>query len=930
MAPFRGSPARIPTYNGPVIFARVVGAAVCLLGAAAFGQQYTISTFAGGALLATGQAGLHVPLVRPQGVATDLSGNVFFASNNCILRLDQGGVLTRVAGTGRPGYGGDGGPAVNAQLSGPVGVAVDTTGTVYIGDTGNHRVRKVSPAGVISTIAGTGVPGFFGDGRSATAAEVASPSGLALDVAGNLYLADAGNGRVRKITAAGIISTVAGNGGFGFSGDGGPAVNAAMSLPRGVAVDGSGNIYITDENERVREVSGGIISTVAGNGTYGYSGDGGAATKAALAAPNAVAIDKAGNLLIADGNNNRVRKVDSGGTITTVAAGSGIVSPSGLAVDASGNLYVADQTANIILKVSPDGSIETVAGTGTASSGDGQPATQAQLSSPSGVAFDSSGNVFIADSTSNTVRMVSPDGIIKTVAGNPLPGGTGDGGPAVGAFLFLPLGIAVDGKGNLYIAESGTSRIRMVTPAGTISTVAGNGTAGYAGDGGPAPLAKLNAPFGVAVDKSGNLYIADYDNYRIRKVTPDGIISTVAGNGIAGYAGDGGRAVDAEINVPTGVAVDNAGNIYIADAINERIRRVTPGGIISTVAGNGGAIYSGDGSLAVNASMFYPSSVSVDGAANLYIVDTGGRRIRMVTPSGTIQTVGGNGISGYTGDGGPATSAEFTALTSVAATDSGAVFAADAASNAVRLLQAAPSITAGGVVAADSSSNTIASGEWISIFGSNLAPLAGSWNGSFGTSLEGTTVKVDGRPAYVSYAGPNQINVQVPDDTTLGTVQVVVTTAGGRATSSATLAQKAPSFLLLDGKHVAGIILRFDGSGNFGGGTYDIIGPTGTALGYPSTPARAGDVIELFALGLGATNPAVHAGQAYTGAAPTAEPVTVLLNGLSVTPTFAGLSGAGLYQINLVIPPGAGSGDVALKALVGGAQTQAGVVVSLQ
>ena len=239
-------------------------------------------------------------------------------------------------------------------------------------------------------------------------------------------------------------------------------------------------------------------------------------------------------------------------------------------------------------------------------------------------------------------------------------------------------------------------------------------------------------------------------------------------------------------------------------------------------------------------------------------------------------------------------------------------------------------VTPGGIVPLDSPTNTIAPGEWVSIYGTNLATATATWKGDFPTSLDGTSVTIDGKAAYLAFVSPTQINLQAPDDTITGTVPVVVSSALGTAAGNATLAPFAPSFFLLDSQHVSGIILRSDGSGAYGGGTYDILGPTGSQLGYPTVAAKAGDIVELFATGLGPTNPSVAAGSAFSSAAPTANPVSVLINGTSVSPAFAGLSSAGLYQINLTVPTGLGTGDVPLQLSVGGVPAQSGVVVSLQ
>jgi uncharacterized protein (TIGR03437 family) len=660
-----------------------------------------------------------------------------------------------------------------------------------------------------------------------------------------------------------------------------------------VAIDSSGNLYISDTNwgDVFKVTPSGTITIFAGNSTTGFSGDGGLATSASLSWASGVATDSSGNVYIGDYNNYRLRVVNAAGTISTIA------------------------------------------GSGTGSFGNGGPATSAGVNWPTGVALDSSGNLYVAETAGMMIRKVTPGGTISTAAGAGTAGYTGDGGAATAAQLKNPQGVAVDSSGNLYLADTSNNVIRKVTAAGTISTVAGTGAAGFSGDGGAATGARLNQPGSVAVDSAGNLYIADSVNYRIRKVTTDGRISTIAGNGSRAYSGDGGPATSASISYPYNIALDAGGNLYIADYNNHRIRKVTPGGTISTVAGNGTQGFSGDGGPATAAELNYPAGVTADASGNLFIADGYNQRIRMVTPAGTISTVAGNGNAGYSGDGGAATSASLNYPHALAVGSAGKVYFADTDSGVIRELTPntpTPSISSGGVVPVYSAVNTVQPGEWVSIYGEDLASTTAVWNSDFPTSLGGTSVTIDGKPAYLWYVSPGQINVQVPDDTKTGSAPVVVTTAAGSATSSVTLAAVAPAFLLLDSKHVTGIILRSNGTGAYGGGTYDVIGPTGNSLGYPTVAARAGDVVELYATGFGPTNPAVPAGHAFSGAAWAVDAVNVKIGSWNVTPSFAGLSGAGLVQINLTIPGGQGTGDVPLVATVGGSQTPTGVVITLQ
>jgi sugar lactone lactonase YvrE len=644
-------------------------------------------------------------LNAPTNIAFDPSGNLFIVDtqDNRIRKIDAQGIITTVAGTGDEGYSGDGGPAVLAELNFPRCVVFDRLGNFYINDTGS--IRKVDTKGIITTVAGTGILGFSGDGGPATSAQIGFPFGLVVDSSGNLYAADQLAHRVRKVDTRGIITTVAGTGVAGFSGEAGPATAAQLNTPRGLAMDSSGNLYIGDtNNRRVRKVdTAGIITTVAGTGVAGFSGDGGSATSAQLNGLFGVAMDSSGTLYIADRNNNRVRKVNTDGIITTVA-GTGVAGFSGdggsataaqinlprsMAVDSAGNLYIADSNNNRIRKVATTGLITSVAGTGAALfSGDGGPAIAAELNNTFGMAFDSARNLYFADLFNHRVRRVDTKGIVTTVAGTGVAGFRGDGGLASAAQLSRPRGIAVDSSGNLYILDTGNHRIRKVAANGIITSVAGTGVAGFSGDGGPATAAQLNTPIGITVDSSGNLYIADFINNRIRKVATDGIMTTVAGTGAAGFSGDGGSATGAQLNRPLGIAVDSAGNIYFGDSVNNRVRKIDTKGIITTVAGTGVAGFLGDGGLATAAQLDIPAGVALDLSGNLYIADSNNSHIRKVDTQGIITIAAGPGVSmtGSKGDGGPATSAKMDTPLGIAFDPSGNLYIADQFNNRIRRL----------------------------------------------------------------------------------------------------------------------------------------------------------------------------------------------------------------------------------------------------
>ncbi len=1071
-------------------------------------QNGIITTVAGNG--SYGYSGDDVPatstrLSSIRGLALGADGSLYIAdtNNHRIRRVSPDGIITTVAGNGTGGYDGDGALATTARLSSPADVAVGPDGSLYIADTNNHRIRRVSPDGIITTVAGNGTAGYAGDNGSATGARLYSPYGVQVGIDGALYIADLNNRRIRRVSSAGIITTIAGTGTYGYSGDGGPATNARFGSPVDLAVGADGSIYVVDTDYHVvRRIStSGYISTLAGTGSASYTGDGGPATSANLYYPYGLGIAADGALYIADRSNARVRRlaapeltlsgriVDADGTglnnvsmsingallnhsysinsnaqgdftlygqrvdrssqsatltlqatygpaqvtktvsasvdyvqpqwltvpitidqrglqvsgsisntligqpltgpansvsvsiagaeicttqtdasgqyncpqvlttsralsVTTVVSGtwgtavltsavdrsavggvttltqaipatpttlhiggfvrnpdgtpvsglqvraeglssysssSGVtdsngeygldvvlqagissgnirlrVQGSGLNIESTlpfsnvplnqlttishdigalvlrGSIFVASQpslrlhdtsaqvsvaangvqlcsaavfarygtydcpgitltqtlpltleytvsgawgqqtinvpltstaaplivhdlaisptvlrmtgqvqnsggsaqpsypvaaygpalvepvtgfsnstgtytlyallrssaltgsldliaggeptpltlsgitagavntlTTTLTINAGPELVIDTLAGTGSSGSGgDGGPASQAQLGYVRGASVDQAGNLYFADNATR-VRRIAPDGTISTIAGSANYGYSGDGGPATAAELNTPTDVVVGPEGSLYIADAGNRRIRRITPDGIITTFAGTGSYGYSGDGGPATAAQLASMEGLAIGPDGSLYIADSDYGRIRRITPDGIITTFAGTGSYSYSGDGGPATAAAFRSPADVAVGPDGSVYIADRYNQRIRRVAPNGIISTVAGTGSAGFGGDGGLATSAYLYYPQAVAVDDAGNLYIGDGNNRRVRRVSSVGIITTIAGTGSGGYSGDGGPARNARIYTTNALLIDYSGALIVSD-------------------------------------------------------------------------------------------------------------------------------------------------------------------------------------------------------------------------------------------------------------
>ena len=571
-----------------------------------------------------------------------MEGNLLIADvgNSRIRKVDASGKITTVAGNGILGYSGDGGPATQASLSDAQGVFGDAYSNIYIADSGNNVVRVVDAAGVIHTVAGTPGSGFTssGDGGPATSASIYFPLGVVADNQGSFYVADS-TGRVRKIDSTGTNTTFAGNGQFpsiGNTGRGGPATGASLGQPLNLLIS-NGKLYISTIAAYIWAVdlNDQIANIIAGTGVQGFGGDGQSALSAAFNEPWGMAVNAAGDLIVADSWNARAREIShSNQIVSTIAGGflgdgalavdSGldVVQGGGIAFDANGNLYIADSQNNRVRKVSTDGVITTFAGTGiSAYLGDGDPASSASLSDPTSVAVDAGGEVFIADSGNGVVRKVDTNGTISTFA---RPGFFG-----AGLFSGTFAGLAADRAGNLYVSD-GIFDVWKIDSFGNFTLFAGTMFGiGFNGDGIPATQAELNFPAGLAVDSLGNVYIAEWFGPRVRKVDTSGIISTVAGNGASGFNGDGIPATAASLFEPTDVALDGAGNLYISDWINFRIRVVDNSGIIHTFAGCGKQNFNGDGLPAAQTNIA-PTSVAVSPQGLIYMTDEGSFRVRRV------------------------------------------------------------------------------------------------------------------------------------------------------------------------------------------------------------------------------------------------------------------------------------------------------------
>ena len=652
-----------------------------ILSAPALGQSYIFTTLAGLPIDASpgraDGAGSDARFNYPSGVAVDDAGNVYVAdSGNALVRkISPNGVVTTLAGSGT--FGSADGTGSSAQFGFPAGIAVDTEGVVYIADSTLGSIRRITPAGVVTTLAGATSQYSYGstDGAGQNA-KFNGPSGVAVDASGLVYVADSNNHTIRKVTKAGVVTTLAGLAGVRGSADG-TGSNARFNLPTELSIDSVGNVYVADTgNGAIRKISptGEVLTLARIPLRFSYPG-----SNPALAyyeGLTGVTVSRTGNIFAVDHTSGTILSVAANGVVTTLAGladrvgnADGIGSnarfsaPTHIAVDSAGILYVADRDNATIRRVDPRGVVTTLAGLANSFGvADGQ-GTKARFTSPCAVALDAAGNVYVADHAG--VRKVTPAGLVSTVFDS-------------GSDGFSPSGLAVDGAGNMYVTLG--SEIAKISPGGTLTTFAGGYYLSGSQDG-PVGKAEFNYPWGLVLDGGGNLLVADMGNRTIRKITPRGIVTTIAGT--PGKEGStDGIGSSARFFIPEGIAVDAAGNIFVADSGNDTIRRISPDGMVTTLAGLASIDGGADG-LGSAARFNSPAGLTVDGGGNLLVADYYSDTIRRVTPAGVVTTVAGFARRGGSNDG-TGFDARFRGPASLALDAAGILYVADQGNNTIR------------------------------------------------------------------------------------------------------------------------------------------------------------------------------------------------------------------------------------------------------
>ncbi len=628
-------------------------------------------------------------------VVSNTAGSV--QSQSSMLTVIQAARTIALLAGNAGGPGSIDGTGGTARLLSPTGAAVDTGGTLYFAD--GTTIRKVTAAGVVTTFAGTPNTTGAADGLG-TAASFSSPIGVAVDGSGNVFVADSLNNTIREITPAGAVTTFAGRAGVAGASNG-SAASATFNTPAGVAVDSAGNVYVSDTgNQLIRKISAsGVVTTLAGSVGVAGSSDG-TGSAAMFNLPAQIAVDGSSNILVVDSGNSTIRKVSAAGVVTTLAGSPGSFgardgtgsaasfnAPTGLALDSAGNVYVGDGGNKTIRKITPAGVVTTLAGTpGANGSADGT-GSAASFSNPFALSSDASGTLYVTDRENNTIRKITSAGAVSTFVGAPKIQGSADGS-GVAATFNVPIGVAVDAANNVYVGDFFNSTVRKITPNGVVTTFAGAAGQTGAADG-LGSAARFVTPQGVAVDGAGNVYVADKSANTIRKISPAGSVSTLAGSpGVSGATDGVGAA--ATFSQPTSIAVSAAGDLYVSDN-NSVIRKVSATGVVTTFAGAAGRAGSTDGPGSV-ASFRFIQGLAFDPSGTLYVADAGNNLIRRINAGGTVTTVAGtSGVAGSTD--GPSSSALFSFPTGVVADRAGNVYVADFFGPTIRRIDTAGNVT---------------------------------------------------------------------------------------------------------------------------------------------------------------------------------------------------------------------------------------------
>jgi sugar lactone lactonase YvrE len=573
-----------------------------------------VTTYAGSGNSLNGN-GTNASFSSPHGLAIDSAGNLYVTENNTTIRkIDISRNVTTYAGDG--GYGNQDGNLTDAQFAGPQGIAIDNTGNLYVTDIYNYNIRKIDPSGNVTTLAGSGEYGDL-DGEG-TEAQFASPFGITIGTDGNLYVTDKDNYRIRKITASGTVTTFAGN--F-YGSDDNNGTDASFAQPQGITADNNGNLYVADTgNTRIRKIdSSANVTTIAGN-SAGYIDANG--TSAAFSNPEGITIDGSGNLYVADTGNTRVnsiRKIDTSGNVSTFTGGLSFKDgtgstarfyfPKGIITDNNGNFYVADTENYRVRKIDSNGNVTTL--------GD----TNVIFSNPFGLVRDSNGNIYFSEANGSKIRKINTSGNVTIFAGSSQGFNNAQG---TNARFAIPLGMAIDSNNNIYVAEGSNHKIRKIDTSGNVTTFAGSSSGFNDAQG---TSAQFSSPSGIAIGPDGNFYVADSSNNRIRKIDTSGNVTTVAGTTTSGSTNANGT--NAKFSFPVGIAVGNDGVIYVAETGNNRIRKIDTSGNVTTLTGSTSGY--ADGAL-TSAKFNVPQALTVASDGNVYVADTVNNRIRKISP----------------------------------------------------------------------------------------------------------------------------------------------------------------------------------------------------------------------------------------------------------------------------------------------------------